>query len=581
MRPVRFIAAVTLVGSSVALFAGTSAASSGGTTVIRDGEAGFDHATPLLTHPWLPFESDTAVEPSIATNPNNPLNAVASYQQGRDPNGGSADLGFATTIDGGKSWHSGNLGLTSTTGNTGSEFNHASDPVVAFGPNNTVYESSLLLNEDMTGSGSVNQAALGVSVSKDGGLTWAPPTVMHLDDASEVQTIGLFDDKNWIGVDMGTGVGHHFGRVYVVWDIQQVILYAYCDPDNPASTKPGCDQASNWSVTPNMDDPGTISGFGVAYNSSAIGSYPLILQNGNLEIVFNDEGAAVTTISSAPQIAEVTTLAPAGAVPWPAPLTFPTVETVVGSDDAVAVRLQRASPDMPTAAVDPATGRVAVGWAGDKFRSSGDRLNEPEVAVSTDATGQSFSAPIRVVPATTPTNDNVDRYNAMLDWGPGSQLRVGWRQRQESPAVQNFSSQVDTYYAESNDFGATFTAPLQVNSQPMNVGWCAFSRGGCFLGDYNQLAAAGDLTYIVRTEATDPGNGESPHNVGNPPCFCSNGYDGTGTHQTAWVAVLGPAPTPNVPESPLAPAMLVVGTAAGAVAVLARRRRGTAPTADH
>jgi len=561
------ITAMVLLASGIV----TVSAANPQTVLLRDHQAGFDHATPLVTAPvWPPYESDTAVEPSLAVNPSNTLNAVAAYHQGRDPNGGSADIGYATTFDGGKTWTSANVPhLTTVVG--GATFNHASDPVVAFGANNTVYINSLVITEDLQGNGTVSQAGLAISTSHDGGATWGDPIVMNMTNATEIQEIGLFDDKNWIAVDMSHASGHHFGRVYVVWDIQQVALYAYCDPDRTGATTQGCDQLSNW-TTSSPVGPNN-SGFYVFYPQAAIGSYPIILQSGALEIFFNDEGASACNTSSTSYFGEVTSTTAGGTLAWPAPLTFPACDTQIAVDDANAVRLQRAGPDLPTAALNPVSGRIALGWAGGTARTDG--LNDPEVVLSTDNTGATWGAPIRVDQGA-PTTDNVDRYNTMIDFGPGGDLRVGYRQRQESASTANFSTTIDTYYQVSYDNGATFSPPLKVDTQATNVGWCAFSRGGCFLGDYNQLAAAGANTYLVREEAfADPSDpSEQPFNTGSPPCFCSTSYAGQGTHQTTWVAVVGPPVIGAVtPESPLVTAIVLVGAGTAATALGVRRRR--------
>src|SRR3982750_3506819 len=92
------------------------------------------------------IQPDTQIEPSIAVNPANPLNAVAVYQEGRIADGGDATNGFATTFDGGASWAYGELpGLTTYPGQ-GGLMERASDAVVAFGPNNTVYANSLVFD---------------------------------------------------------------------------------------------------------------------------------------------------------------------------------------------------------------------------------------------------------------------------------------------------------------------------------------------------------------------------------------------------------------------------------------------------
>jgi hypothetical protein len=483
---------------------------------------------------------------------------VAAFHAGRDATGSAADIGYATTIDGGVTWTSDNLPHLTSIVDPNQTLNHASDPVVAWGPNNIVYVNSLVTTEQ---GGNPTVAGLAISTSKDGGLTWEAPVILHYDNPSYLmETHAPYDDKNWVTVDMGTGAGHHLGRVYVVWDIQVAMIYAYCDPDNSSmlgAGTPGCDQPGNWSTFANGNQ-----GF---YSFSAvpgIGAYPLVLQNGNLEIAYlGDAGGFV----------QLTTQQPAGSVTWPAPFVFG-APGMIASDDATAVQMQRAGADLLTAAVDPLSGRVAVGWAGSTPRSDGK--NDPEVVISSDATGQTFGAPIRVDQGA-PANDYIDRYNTMIGWGPGGDLRVGYRQRQEAANAVDFSQTIDTFYQVSYDLGATFSAPLKVDTQATDVGYCAFSRNGCFEGDYNQLAPAGANTYLVRAEAFASYAGEpynnAPPAAGQTPCFCSNnGHE----HQSMWVAVVGPQPASDTPETPWIAALALSGAAVlGGGAVLARRRR--------
>jgi hypothetical protein len=62
--------------------------------------------------------------------------------------------------------------------------------------------------------------------------------------------------------------------------------------------------------------------------------------------------------------------------------------------------------------------------------------------------------------------------------------------------------------------GRTWSTALKVNVVTTDVGYAAFSRGGAFLGDYNQLAVARNgWIYLVHNEALPRRKGE--------PCNCS------------------------------------------------------------
>jgi hypothetical protein len=185
------------------------------------------------------------------------------------------------------------------------------------------------------------------------------------------------------------------------------------------------------------------------------------------------------------------------------------------------VRQQRAAT-LPTAGVDPKTGRIYVGWEDGRFRK--DSVNDAVITWSDDE-GQTWHALKRVNPG--PKKDWVDRYNVMLAVGPDGSVRIGYLQRQEAPSMGKASPYVDVYYQQSLNHGRTFGAPLRIDRRRADVRFAAFSRGGAFFGDYNELAAAGSRTYVVTCRAYRLHKGER---ATFPPAV---------QHQRTWVTVLG------------------------------------------
>jgi hypothetical protein len=490
-------------------------------TLVRDVKTGVDKLGSLT--PAVPdsiqdyVQPDTEIEPSIAVNPANPKNVVTVYQEGRIADGGDATNGYATSVDGGKTWKYGELpGLTTYPGQ-GGVMERASDAVVAFGPNNLVYANSLIFdfnNNDGLRSG------LAVNVSKDGGLHWGPPVIFQDDN------IGGLNDKNWIVVDTSNAPGHHYGRVYVVWDRIAPVVYDYCDHD--------CDRLSNW--LPNLQ---TIPG--LVFPGQGIGAYPVIMKNGGLGIVMDTITGGVP-IPAGPDEADVQpdeqvfiSAPAAGSTPYPAPLVFtPPVE--IASNQSQGTPAQRASEGLPAAAVDPDSGTIYAVWDDGRYRTDG--TNDTVLSRSFD-NGLTWTLPQRVNPGS--TTNHVDHYSAVVAVGAGGTVHVGYRVRDESGQGPLYTDVIDTYYQESLDGGDTFTAPLKADSVPSNPWYGAFSRDGTFEGDYNQIASAGGYTYLVRCQGKPAYAGEPAPLIPNP--------DGSNTlvlteagkghqHQSAWVALI-------------------------------------------
>ncbi|MDP9325363.1 MAG: glycoside hydrolase, partial [Candidatus Dormibacteraeota bacterium] len=300
---------------------------------------------------------------------------------------------------------------------------------------------------------------------------------------------------------------------------------------------------------------------------------PLVLANGDLAIMGWNAGAVApapnyvgdpgplvntnpcqTALSNQTGGYQLYIAAGAGGVSGVTPLVFgaPANGACLANNT---LRGQRSAEKEPLFAVDPHTRRMYIAWTDARFRNDG--ANDI-VLTYTDDRGATWAYPKRIHPGA--PGDNVNHWCAMIDAGADGVLRLAYRQRQEAANPNadftNFSRQVDTFYVESHDGGLTFTTPLTVNTNASDMRYGAFDggqtsvgQGGVFLGDYDALAFAGGITYIVRSEPVSVAGDPAPT---FPPVL---------HHQRTWVAVLGTiaatsAPTPavsNLPNTPAAP----------------------------
>jgi hypothetical protein len=474
-----------LAGAAYATPAQAKSVKSSGPKLVRDSLAGV-HDLPVVD----PQQADTAVEPSISVNPRNPMNAVAMYQSGRVDAGCAQTNGYATTFDGGKHWKHGFFPKLTT--EDGGTYPLASDPVVAFGPNNIVYANHLMC-QDTTND-------LAFSVSRNGGKTWGKPILVPTE-----RTLPL-DDKNWITVDNGTGPGHHPGRVYLVWDNVAPVVAMYSD-----------DEAQTW------QGPFPI------YPGQGIGTLPLVMPNGDLGIVFVGAFPLPKIGSTDPNDLTATDkflfakAIGAGSLPTGAPLIFTPVvpiATARGTD----TRGQRAAEGLPSADVDPTTGRVYVAWNDNRFRT--DVTNDVVMSYSDD--GIQWTDPMRVNPGK--TDDYVESFTPALAVGKDGIVRVSYRYQRQAVDyldIYDKTPYVDTYYQQSTDHGKTFSKPIKINrGVRTDIRFAAFSRESAFLGDYSQIAVTGSWAYVVRTEAYRVSKKDK---ATWPPSV---------HHQRAWVAVV-------------------------------------------
>lgn len=421
--------------------------------------------------PALPgSEPDTLVEPDVAVSPLNPLVAVAVAHDGRYPDGGAVGISYAWTADGGRHWEHHPLpGVTATTGGP-AVWERASDPVLAFDADGSVYASVLLFNSGC-------DTAVTVSRSTDGGRTFGAPVYAHRSPTCDVS-----DDKNTLVVDNSPRSPHR-GRLYQFWTPFLTDSAGNAD-GSPQYLVWSDDHGASWSAPVAVSPP----------HANTQNSAPMLRPDGVLIDSYLDYGPNGSAEGSEAEEArheaakQAATAPTAAAVQEGGPDLVTRISTDGGatwSDGTVIAHNIGQGPAgirccLPSATADPVTGRMFVAW-------NGSETSQVLLARSDD--GLHWSKPRQVNPTDSARESvNVDvsayRGTVAVSYGMVSQGR--------------FAQQ---YLATSTN-GEKFTSPLQLG--PTIDYAFAAQAFGIFPGDYIGTAMQGNTLYAVWCVSSQP-----------------------------------------------------------------------------
>jgi hypothetical protein len=363
---------------------------------------------------------------------------VSAFQVGRIFSGGGADIGFATSTDGGTTWTSGFLpGITTFQG--GGTFTAASDASVAFDAAHNVWIiASLALGA---------QYRVVASRSSDG-LTWQNPVT--------VTAVGN-PDKDWIACD-NTATSPFFGHCYVEWD----------------------DPSANGLVWMSTSIDGGLT-WGPALNTAdsvqGIGGQPVVQPNGTvivpIEDVFGTDMLAFTSTD--------------GGATWNSQVIISNI-----IDHFVAGGLRTSA--LPSAEVD-AIGVVYVVWQDCRFRTA---CSSNDIVMSTSTDGLIWTAPARI--PIDAISSIADHFIPALGVDPatsGSSAHLTLTYYWYSQANCTFSTcALNLGFVSSQDGGATWTAAKMI-AGPMSLGWLPDTFSGRMVADYISTSYSGGKAYTA------------------------------------------------------------------------------------
>jgi hypothetical protein len=373
---------------------------------------------------------------------------VSAFQVARVPNGGGADVGFATSRDGGKTWSSGYLpGLTNHY--KGGSFTAASDAAVAYDAKHGQWLISTLPIINNQGE------AVATSRSADG-ITWGKPIIVDHSGS---------DDKNWITCD-NTPTSPHYGNCYTEWDEPGLgdVIFMSTSTDGGKTWGPGKNTADS---------------------AAGLGGQPLVQTNGTVVVPINGFGGMIAFTSTD------------GGKSW-------------GSSSLIAVQNFRGedgglrSPGLPSAAVDGA-GKVYVVWPDCSFRSG---CSTDDIVLSTSTDGKTWTQPARI--PIDSINSTVDHFIPGLGVDiktSGKTAHLALTYYYYPVASCGGSCQLNVGFTISQDGGKTWTAGKKL-AGPMQLSWLPQSQNGLMVADYLAVAYSNAKPFGVFAVAQAPSSGK-------------------------------------------------------------------------
>ncbi len=356
---------------------------------------------------------------------------VTGFQVARVPDGGGADIGFATSTDAGKTWTSGYLpGLTDNY--KGGSFTAASDAAVAYNAKYGEWLISTLpiINDD--------GEAVATSRSTDG-IHWSKPILVDHSGS---------DDKNWITCD-NTTTSPHYGNCYTEWDEPALgdLIFMSTSTDGGVT----------WGPAMNTGD-----------QASGIGGQPLVLPNGTVVV-------PISTLSN--MIAFRSTN---GGKSWSSTSVISN-QDYRGEDGGL-----RDGFGMPTAQIDGG-GTIYMVWPDCRFRSG---CSTDDLVLTTSTNGTTWTKVARI--PIDPISSTVDHFIPGIGIDrttSGKTAHLAVTYYYYPVASCNNSCRLYVGYTTSENGGKTWTKGKEL-AGPMELSWLPETQNGLMVADYLAVAYA-------------------------------------------------------------------------------------------
>ncbi|HEY2074510.1 MAG TPA: sialidase family protein [Gaiellaceae bacterium] len=386
-------------------------------------------------------QHETAVEPADAAWGDT---VVAAYQVGRFGTGGASFIGFAVSNDAGRTWTRGLLPEVTVESTPPGPERAASDPSVAYDAAHGMWLISAL---------TIEQGGTRVMVARSSdGLHWSAPVTAATGPAL---------DKDWIACDNSASSPFH-GRCYAL----------YTDDDKGTT------------VSQSSDDGGAAWSTPVRATDILVGTQPVVLPDGTLVTIAGNyvgEQALTGSIESF------------RSTDGGATFTRTTLSTLrsASNDPMRAIAL-------PSMTID-AGGVLYATWGDCRFRPS---CTANDLVLSTSTDGVTWTTPTRL--PTAPVSSSLDAMIPGIGADPARPGHIAVVYAYFTPrSCLAGACKLGIGFLESANGGGSWTKPLQLDAEPMQMTWLPEAEGR-MVGDYFATAFTTDRVVPVFALAIAP-----------------------------------------------------------------------------
>ncbi len=399
------------------------------------------HIVQISSDPFTNADSQhkTEVEPDTFAFGNT---IVSAFQQGRFFDGGASDIGFATSLNGGRTFVHGSLpGSTVNSTPSNPTYKRGSDASVAYDAKHRVWLISWL--GIINPSGPVDVV---VNRSTNGGLSWSAPVA--------VNASGNFNDKNWTVCDNSPS-SPHYGNCYTEFD--------NASNNDLEQMSTSTDGGLTWGAAKPTAD-----------GAHGLGGQPLVQPNGTVIVPYVglDSTVFAFTISSFKSTD--------GGATWSASTLVSEADFHDPNPDGASGGIRGDVP-LPSAEIDR-SGKVYVTWSDCRFEAS---CSSSDLVLSTSSDGTTWS-PVQRIPID-PVGSGVDHFIPGLavdrnTTGNFAHLALAYYYFTQTNCALT-ACNLNVGFISSVNGGRSWSRSEQL-AGPMKLTWIAQTSQGRMVGDY-------------------------------------------------------------------------------------------------